>query len=226
MISILVELASGIAIIAFILLLARLCRQRAITPPPSRLPFIAVLLTTLFNILLIGHEKVLPNNFIVVEPALKAADELIVSLAIARVLIWLFIQLPADLKFFKPVAKIARDLIFLAASTIITIIVFQHYFSINLVSLAATSAVLTAVIGLAAQETLKNLFAGLSLELDCPFEEGDWVSVNDVCGEIKSLRLMTTRLQTITGEMVVIPNIKVKHVKNINNGKFKIIKQL
>lgn len=206
MISIFVDLATGIAVVALIVLLARFCRKRSITPPPTRLPFVAVLLTTLFNILIVGREQLLPSSFMVVESALRAADELIVALAATRIMIWVFLQLPVDLKFFKPVAKIARDLIFLAASTIITIVIFQHYFSINLVSLAATSAVLTAVIGLAAQETLKNLFAGLSLELDCPFEEGDWVSVNGVCGEIKSLRLMTTRLLTVTGEMVVIPN--------------------
>ena len=212
MISIFVELAIGIVVVAVLLLLGKFCRQHSFTPPPSRLPFIAVLLTTLFNILMAGRNNILPNSFIIFESALKAADELIVSLAVTRLMVWAFLQLPVDLKLFKPIAKIARDLIFLVASTIITIIIFQHYFSINLVSLAATSAVLTAVIGLAAQETLKNLFAGLSLELDCPFEEGDWVSVNEVCGEIKSLRLMTTRLLTVTGEMVVIPNSQLCNV--------------
>ena len=55
--------------------------------------------------------------------------------------------------------------------------VIHRDFQVNLVGLAATSAVITAVIGLAAQETLKNLFAGISLQVDSPFEEGDWVDL-------------------------------------------------
>ena len=118
-------------------------------------------------------------------------------------------QCPADLKIVKPIAKIIRDLSFFIASIIITIVVIQNHFSVNLVGLAATSAVLTAVIGLAAQETLKNLFAGVSLELDSPFQVGDWVTINNTSGTIISLRLMTTRIRTITGETVIIPNSKL-----------------
>jgi uncharacterized membrane protein YoaK (UPF0700 family) len=71
MISILVELAIGIAVVAVILLLGKFCRQHSFTPPPSRLPFIAVLLTTIFNILIAGRDNILPNSFIVAEAALK-----------------------------------------------------------------------------------------------------------------------------------------------------------
>ena len=41
-------------------------------------------------------------------------------------------------------------------------------------SLLTTSALLTAVIGLSLQDTLGNLFAAISLQIDKPFELDDW----------------------------------------------------
>jgi len=62
-----------------------------------------------------------------------------------------------------------RDLLTLAVITVMTMAVIHRDFRVNLVGLAATSAVVTTVIGLAAQETLKNLFADISLQVDSPF---------------------------------------------------------
>ena len=73
----------------------------------------------------------------------------------------------------KPIPKILRDLTSLGIATAITLVLIQRDFQVNLIGLAATSAVITAVIGLAAQKTLKDLFAGISLQVDSPFEEGD-----------------------------------------------------
>ena len=101
--------------------------------------------------------------------------------------------LPSELGLWKPIPKILRDLLSLAIATAITLVVIHRDFQVNLVGLAATSAVITAVIGLAAQETLKNLFAGISLQVDSPFEEGDWVDLGFTRGIATSLRLMSTR---------------------------------
>lgn len=202
-----IELITGAALITLLLVLSQFCKRRGFTPPPLRLPLLAAVLSPTFNILQSVAQRYIPS----LEPqqALRSADELIVFIAVAQFISWGLLQFPVDLKILRPIAKIIRDLIFFAISIIITILIIQHHFSINLVGLAATSAVLTAVIGLAAQETLKNLFAGISLELDSPFEEGDWVSVGSLSGEVKSLRLMTTRVRTITGETVVIPNSRL-----------------
>jgi CRP-like cAMP-binding protein len=69
--------------------------------------------------------------------------------------------------------------------------------------------VLTAVIGLAAQETLKDLFAGITLRLDNPFREGDWIELGDYKGYVVSLTLMNTLLRGLDGALQVLPNSKV-----------------
>ena len=81
-----------------------------------------------------------------------------------------------------------RDLLTLAVITVMTMAVIHRDLRVNLVGLAATSAVVTTVIGLAAQETLKNLFADISLQVDSPFEEGDWIDLGTTKGVVTSLR--------------------------------------
>ena len=79
----------------------------------------------------------------------------------------------------------------------------------NLVGLVTTSAVLTAVLGLAAQQTLKDLFAGISLQLDPPFRLGDWVDLGEISGVVESLTLMNTRLRNLEGARIAVPNATV-----------------
>jgi small-conductance mechanosensitive channel len=109
------------------------------------------------------------------------------TISLIKLVSWAILEVPADLGWWRPTAKILRDLIDLAIITAITLVIIHRDYSINLVGIAATSAVLTAVIGLAAQETLKNLFAGLSLQLESPFHEGDWIEL----GNTKGVRVIT-----------------------------------
>jgi len=50
-------------------------------------------------------------------------------------------------------------------------------FGIRLAPVLATSAVYSLILGLALQDTLGNLFAGVALQLDKPYEIGDWIEV-------------------------------------------------
>lgn len=61
-------------------------------------------------------------------------------------------------------------------------------------------------IGLAAQDTIKNFFGSLSLLADKPFELGDRVNVGNVEGMVEAVGLRSTRIRTLTGHLVTIPN--------------------
>lgn len=63
--------------------------------------------------------------------------------------------------------------------TVATVLVVHEQARFNLVSLLTTSAVLTAIVGLAAQEPLKDLFAGLELEFDDVFSGWDFLDLGD-----------------------------------------------
>jgi small-conductance mechanosensitive channel len=77
---------------------------------------------------------------------------------------------------------------------------------VNIAPVIATSTVVTVVIGLALQDTLGNLFAGLAMSMDRPFKIGDWVFVDNLEGCVVHIGWRSTHLQTLTRDIVVIPN--------------------
>jgi len=77
---------------------------------------------------------------------------------------------------------------------------------LNLSGLIATSAVLTAVIGLSLQDTLGNVFAGLALQIDQSLRVGDWIKQGDVSVRVSEIRWRSTSVETRNWETVVVPN--------------------
>ena len=77
---------------------------------------------------------------------------------------------------------------------------------VELSSLVATSAVITAVVAFAMQDTLGNILGGVALQLDNSLEIGDWVKVDDISGRVVEIQWRFTAVLTRNGEKVVIPN--------------------
>ena len=75
-------------------------------------------------------------------------------------------------------------------------------------------------IGFASQDILKNIFGGLMIILDRPFQVGDKIKVGDYYGEVINIGLRTTRIVTPDDSVVSLPNAEVvsKAVSNANSG--------
>jgi small-conductance mechanosensitive channel len=76
-------------------------------------------------------------------------------------------------------------------------------------SLLTTSALLTAVVGLSLQETLGNLFAGLAIQMQRPFEVGDWIQFDGEpknIGKIIEINWRATTVLTLDEVEVIVPN--------------------
>lgn len=88
--------------------------------------------------------------------------------------------------------------------------VLTSIFSVQVTHVLATSAVFSIVLGLALQDTLGNLFAGIALQLDKPYEIGEWVEIRNgtdkVVGQIEEISWRATTLFSITDELITIPN--------------------
>lgn len=99
-------------------------------------------------------------------------------------------------------------------SLLLSIIIFfaslSKIFGIDLTPILATSAAFSIVLGLALQDTLGNLFAGISLQVDKSFELGDWVEVQNglvkIIGKVYELSWRSTVLVGLTDEMITLPN--------------------
>jgi small-conductance mechanosensitive channel/CRP-like cAMP-binding protein len=103
------------------------------------------------------------------------------------------------------VPRILQDVL-IAVSSVISIFIVASRGGFNLSSLIATSAVLTAVIGLAFQDTLGNIVGGLAIELDDSVQLGDWVKIGDVVGRVTEIRWRYTAVETRNWETVILPN--------------------
>jgi len=83
-------------------------------------------------------------------------------------------------------------------------------FSVRLTPLLATSAILSLVLGLALQDTLGNLFAGIALQFDKPYEIGDWIEVQTSgykwVGQVQEISWRATVLAGFGDEVITISN--------------------
>lgn len=92
----------------------------------------------------------------------------------------------------------------------------HYWFNVELTPFLATSAVVGAVVGLALQDTLGNLFAGIALHTEAPFGVGDWVRVGDRDGRIEQVSWRAMRLRTWDGDTLTIPNGEVSRHALLN----------
>jgi small-conductance mechanosensitive channel/CRP-like cAMP-binding protein len=85
----------------------------------------------------------------------------------------------------------------------------HRWFGVELTPFLATSAVVGAVVGLALQDTLGNLFAGIAIHTEAPFRVGDWVKVAESEGRVEQVSWRAVRLRTWFDDTVTIPNNEV-----------------
>jgi small-conductance mechanosensitive channel/CRP-like cAMP-binding protein len=79
-------------------------------------------------------------------------------------------------------------------------------FEKNVTAVLATGTVVAAILGLALQETLGNLFSGIALHLDDTFSPGDVIRSGDTIGVVEAVRWRGTRLRTFNNNLVIVPN--------------------
>ena len=105
---------------------------------------------------------------------------------------------------------------FLIIVGIITILSINGF---NTSSLIASLGVASAVVALAFQDTLKDLFAGVFIVFENQYNIGDTVKINNFKGEVMSVGLRTTKLKAYTGEYCFISNRTINSVINYSMSK-------
>lgn len=204
---------SAVLMGAGLLLVQRLLMQRKLPELPLRLSLLALLCWALLPLL---NALPISGGY---KPWLALLDELFLSLASLRVALWLLLELPAGLGWWRRPPELLLELLMLGAGAVITVIVVRESARVDLVALLTTSAVLTAMLGLAAQETLKDLFAGLELQLGDDFSVGDWLELSDGArGIVESINWRDTMLLSLDGCRLVIPNSKITAELIINRS--------
>ena len=109
----------------------------------------------------------------------------------------------------------ARDMIVVLLYAFAAGGLLRHVAGVSLSQLLGTGALVAAVIGLSMQETLGNIFAGLSLSLDNAFEVGDWIEISGstlgnlrptFVGRVEAMTWRAVQLVSWDGDTDLVPN--------------------
>jgi len=73
-------------------------------------------------------------------------------------------------------------------------------------------------VSLAAQDSLKNLFGSITIFLDRPFLVGDFINYNDKVGTVEEIGFRSTRVRTLDGHLLTVPNSNIVNDPVTNIG--------
>ena len=115
----------------------------------------------------------------------------------------------------EPLLANATSIVFFIVGVYTILVIWD----VNVTGLVASAGILGLVIGLAAQDTLSNLFAGVAILSDRPYEIGDFIILDTgERGEVTKIGLRSTRLLTRDDVEVTIPNGVMGASKIVNEA--------
>jgi small-conductance mechanosensitive channel len=103
-------------------------------------------------------------------------------------------------------STIFKDILMLTLWGLVLLVVLRQDFTVDLTPLLASTAVVAVVVGLALQESLGNIFSGLTLQMGRAFAPGDWVRLDTFVGRVQGIGWRSTALITRANEKLDIPN--------------------
>jgi MscS family membrane protein len=91
--------------------------------------------------------------------------------------------------------------------TLVAVTILLQHLGINVASLVVSLGVGSLAVGLAAQDTLANMFGGFTLMVDRPFRVGDRVQLaTGEVGDIETIGMRATRIRTTEETLLIVPN--------------------
>jgi small-conductance mechanosensitive channel len=106
----------------------------------------------------------------------------------------------------RKVPRLLRDLIRLLLVAIGLAMVYSFVWGREIENALAALGVTSIVVGLALQEPLGNLFSGLMLLMERPFEVGETIEVGSTSGEVKEVNWRSAHIEAMGGAIMVVPN--------------------
>ncbi|HEY0080594.1 MAG TPA: mechanosensitive ion channel family protein [Pyrinomonadaceae bacterium] len=106
--------------------------------------------------------------------------------------------------------SLMRDIFSLVAYVIGIALLLRLFFpTLSFGALLSGSALLGIILGLALQDTLGNLFAGISLHADKPFQVGDVIVVGKGTGVVESITWRAVKIRTFQNHIVLMSNSSI-----------------
>lgn len=134
-----------------------------------------------------------------VREALQLLNPLLITLGVINVVVALSVNPWRADRVPERFPNIVQDTLVIALFALVATLLLRD-------RVFATTAVGAVVIGLALQDTLGNLFAGLAIQIEKPFGVGHWVTIGGQDGVVSEITWRATKMRTMDGNFVVVPN--------------------
>jgi len=106
--------------------------------------------------------------------------------------------------------SLLRDIFTIIVFALFVALLIKHFFTeISLTALFSTSAFVGVILGLALQDTLGNLFTGISLHADKPFQVGDVLTVGKWTGVVEGVTWRAAKIRTFQNHVVLVSNSSI-----------------
>jgi small-conductance mechanosensitive channel len=104
--------------------------------------------------------------------------------------------------------RFLRRLVFLVVFLVLLAIALSQFTELKRLAtgILASTAVLAAIVGFAAQHTIGNMVAGVQLAVSQPIKIGDRIEFEEVGGRVTDITLSYTYVNPGDGTTIVIPN--------------------
>ena len=141
---------------------------------------------------------------------LSTAAVLLLSVHVAYVAIdELLLRRPWDRETGPFLPKLGIDVLRTLLLVAAALFVAQRVFGAELSAILVSSTVLSAVLGFALQDVLRNVFAGMAIQVEAPFEIGHWLMIDGQPAQVTEMTWRTTRLRTNEGHVLIEPNADI-----------------
>ena len=139
---------------------------------------------------------------------------------VIRLLIGLLYRFSARYTRYEFVIKRAIPIFRILAWIFIIYIVVVGFFNPPVATLLAFFASVGVAVGFAAQDLIKNVFGGLVVMFDRPFQIGDKIESGNYYGEVIEIGIRSTKIVTADDSTITIPNSEfmTEDVSNSNSG--------
>jgi len=128
------------------------------------------------------------------------------------------LALPAALRKTTIENKILSDIIAASIYVCASLAILGFVFALPLQGIVATSGVIAIVLGLALQNTLGDVFSGLSLSVEKPYDVGDAVLLEGgVEGKVIEINWRSTHLRNNENDVVIIPHSSMAKMRIQNH---------
>ena len=106
---------------------------------------------------------------------------------------------------------------------IIALLIILDFFGIDTKSLITSLGIAGVVLGLALQDTVKDLISGIFLVLENYLQVGDIVTYQDFTGEVVELGLRTTKIKAFDGQVLIVANRNIDTIINASQKKANLL---